>query len=184
MLSTALRLVGVDLERQWLRLKAQAEDFKDRTTDEIKGKAIDAGLAVGFALAGLWFVILTVIAGLVALYLWVEVSRGPIVALGAVAGTTAVLAVVLFIAAAMRGGTKRKRPVKPVAEPTPAAAIRSPAGAPFYEAVTRNLTDQTVAATNEALDAAAGIVRRSPREVILATLAVAIVAGVFIGRKR
>ena len=43
MVAAVLKLVGFDLQRQLARLKAQAEEFKDRTTDEIKHKAIDYG---------------------------------------------------------------------------------------------------------------------------------------------
>ena len=194
MVATVLKLVGFDLQRQLARLKAQAEDFKDRTTDEIKHKAVNVGLAIGLAFAGLVFVVLTIVAGLIALYLWVEMKRGPFVGLGAVALTTMLLAACLFILAATRGNKEKKRE-KPRARVTqdaglavsPAAerlASAVPPHGSFVDAITQDLTDRTAAAANEALDTAAGIVRKSPREAILAALAIAVVAGVVLGRRR
>ncbi|CAN0202668.1 unnamed protein product, partial [Phaeothamnion confervicola] len=125
------------------------------------------------------------IAGLLALYLWVAMQEGPFVGLGVVALTTAALAAILFTVAATRGG-KPKRPrvhVAPAvvtAEPVPAP----PPHASLMDTVTHNLTHRTAAATNEALDSAAEIVRKGPREAVLATLAVAVVVGLFIGRRR
>jgi hypothetical protein len=66
----------------------------------------------------------------------------------------------------------------------PEAKGASPAPAQSYEALTRDLADQRMAAANEALDAAAGAIRKSPREVILATLAATIAIGVVIGRRK
>ena len=103
MVATVLKLVGFDLQRQLARLKAQAEDFKDRTTDELKHKAVDAGLTIGLAFGGLIFIVLTVAIGLLALYLWIEVEHGPFAGLGAVALTTTALAALLFMIAIMRG---------------------------------------------------------------------------------
>ena len=72
MLSTALRLFGTDLSRQFERLRFALEDFKDRTTDDLKQKAIGAGVTIGLAFAGMLFALLTVFAGLAALYLYVD----------------------------------------------------------------------------------------------------------------
>jgi hypothetical protein len=197
MVATVLKLVGFDLQRQLARLKAQAEDFKDRTTDEIKHKAVNAGLAIGFAFAGLVFVVLTIVAGLIALYLWVEMQHGRFAGLGAVALTTMLLAACLFILAATRGSKEKKREkpaarvtqdaglaVSPAAESLASSPVAIPPHGSFVDAITQDLTDRTAAAANEALDTAAGIVRKSPREAILAALAVAVVAGVVVGRRR
>ncbi len=200
MVATVLKLVGFDLQRQLARLKAQAEDFKDRTTDEIKHKAIDLGLMIGLAFAGLVFILLTVVAGLVALYLWVAMKNGPFVALGAVALTTTVLAALLFTIAAARGNSKKSNEPaqpRPVVNAVPAAAAVSPAsdafasphrpvasGASLVDDITQDLTRQARAVANEAFESAADIVRKSPREAILAALAVAVVAGVVVGRRR
>jgi hypothetical protein len=206
MLASALKLVGFDLQRQWARLKAEAEDFKDRTTDDIKHKAINAGLAIGLAFAGLVFVVLTVIAGLAALYLWVAMQRGPFVGLGAVALTTTVVAALLFTIAAARGngvtGHTRRQPKAvyqefspvPSAENASASSSSIPVSSPsssvspgassLVDDITQDLTRQAKTVANEAFESAADVVRKSPREAILAVLAVAVVAGVMVGRRR
>ncbi len=145
---------------------------------------------------------LAVVAGLIALYLWVEMKRGTFAGLGAVALISAVSAGVLFIVAAAWGKThkpaKRLAPEPVVAvspaeaavaagptRVTPTASSSSPVAsyasgpsvampnASFIDTITKDLTDRTTAAANEALDTAAGIVRKSPPEAILAAMAVA-----------
>ena len=212
MVATVLKLVGFDLQRQLARLKAEAEDFKERTADDIKQKAVDAGLKVALAFAGLVFVVLAVVAGLIALYLYVEMKRGAFAGLGAVALISAVSAGVMFIVAATWGKTHKPK-ARSVPEPvamspaeaavaagptrvTPTASSATPAAsygsgpsvampnASFMDTLTKDLTDRTAAAANEALETAAGMVRKSPPEAILAAMAVAVVAGIFIGRRR
>ena len=113
MLSTALRLFGTDLSRQFERLRFALEDFKDRTADDLKQKAIGAGVTIGLAFAGMLFALLTVFAGLAALYLYVDYERGPLVALGAVALITAALAILLFALVVLRG--RKCSPAAPAA---------------------------------------------------------------------
>ena len=170
MLSTALRLVGTDLSRQFERLRFALEDFKNRTADDLKQKAIGAGVTIGLAFAGMLFALLTVFAGLAALYLYVDYERGPLVALGAVALITAALAILLFALAALRGRRDAPVPLRPMPAP--------------QVSVTQNLTDRTAAVANEALDSTADMLRRSSRETILAAMGAAIIAGVVIGRRR
>ena len=124
------------------------------------------------ALSGvpLMFALLTVFAGLAALYLYVDYERGPLVALGAVALITAALAILLFALAALRGIRDAPVPLRPMPAP--------------QVSVTQNLTDRTAAVANEALDSKADMLRRSSRETILAAMGAAIIAGVVIGRRR
>ena len=69
MVAAALKLVGFDLQRQWLRLKAEAEDLQaSRHRRDARAQAINAGVAIGLALAGMMFAMLTIVVGLVALY--------------------------------------------------------------------------------------------------------------------
>jgi hypothetical protein len=198
MIDALLRLVGVDLQRQLAQLRAKAEDFKDRTTDEMKRQAADAGLTMGLAFVGVIFAMWTVLAGLIALYLWVAEQKDPFVALGAVGLVTAVLAALLFTIVSMRGSrpdTKQTRPIDFAAsaaatpafsaETNPAfAAAALPPNASILDVFAHTLTDRTAAATGEVLDSAADIVRRGPREAMLVTLAVAALVGVMLGRRR
>lgn len=213
MVATVLKLVGFDLQRQVARLKAQAEEFKDRTLDDIKHKAVNTGLMIGLAFGGLVFVLITLVVGLMALYLWVEMHQGPFVALGAVALATALLAALMFTVAATRGGStksgstrpeskpKPRQPIlasddaaKPVHAEAPQPASRAFAATPGAQAtaslnslvdtLTQDLTSKASAVANEAMDSAVDTIRKSPREAILAAMAVAVVAGVFIGRRR
>jgi hypothetical protein len=188
MLGTLLRLVGVDLQRQIANLRAQAEDFKDRTSHEVRRQVADAGITIGFAVLGLFFVLLTVVVGLAALYLWAETKYGPFAGLGMVGLATAILAAAMLAVVVAR--SHRAAPIGPRAAPfvpPPAAVRRYTPAAPYaslVDSVTSPLVDRTAAVTHEALDAAAEMVRKSPREAVLTTLAVAAVVGIFIGRRR
>jgi hypothetical protein len=197
MVAAALKLVGVDLQRQWLRLKADAEDYTHRATDEMRRSAINVGVAIGLALAGMMFAMLTILVGLAALYRWVAIEHGPFAALGVVAMVTAVGAFILLIVAASRAkDAKPKMPHLPDLMPRQAAAsapssMSQPttgAGAAtassFVDAITSDLTEKASAAANDALRNAADVVRKSPREAILAALAVAVVGGFVIGHRR
>jgi hypothetical protein len=187
MLDILLRAFGVDLQQQLARLKAQAGEFKNQAIDEVKHQAVHTGVTIALALLGLVFVLLTIVVGLIALYVWVEESQGPYAALGAVAATTAVTAVLLFVIVSARGG--RSAPPRPAVAPAPSVA---PAGAmpsaaslsSLAESITERLKQQTAEAASEAIDQAADYVRKSPREAILASLAVALVAGLMIGRRK
>ena len=188
MLATLLRLVGVDLRLQLAHLRAQAEAFKSRTTHEIQQKVAEASLTIGIAFAGLFFVMLTVVVALVALYLWVEIHRGPFAALAAVGLATVIMAAVAFAIVAVRspGRTPKLAIAAPMRSP-PAAPLLHPSsvsGVSLLDGVTSKLTERTAAAAHEALDSAAEMVRKSPREAIIGTLAVAAVIGLVIGRRR
>jgi hypothetical protein len=186
MVSAALKLVGLDLQRSWLRLKLEAETFKDRTTGEFKRVAVNAGLAVAFALAGLFFFLLTIVTGLVALYRWVAIEYGPFAGLGAVAALTAVFAIVLFLLA-----VSRAKSAKPEMPPMPdLKAVTAPvtdtvlSPATYMEAAKQELTEQASDAAGAAMRTASDAVRTSSRETLVATLAAAVVAGILIGRRR
>jgi hypothetical protein len=121
--------------------------------------------------------------------------KGPFVALGAVGLTTAILAAIVAALAAVRSHRPSlKRPLGYVASAASTAGeshsappyplFSAGSTASFVDAFGHNLTHRTAAATNDALDSAAEIARKSPREAILATLGVAVVVGLFIGRRR
>ena len=187
MVEALLRVVGVDLQRQLARLKARADDFKDETVREIKQQAVEASVTASIALAGLVLALLTLMVGLIALYLWIELWQGPFAALGAVAVVTSLLAALLFAIAAARGTQPAplRRPMATDAAEEiatkPIASVVS--GQPGADTVSQ-LKDQTAITANEALESAADFVRKGPREAILATLIAAAAVGVVIGRRR
>ena len=127
---------------------------------------------------------MTVIVGLIALFLWVAQEHGPFVAFAVVALATSLLAALLFTIALTRGD-KPARPMRPaaVASATSRSAASPPDFASLAAAITRGLTDKTASATHEAVDTAADLVRKGSRETMLATLAVAVVVGLVIGRR-
>jgi F0F1-type ATP synthase assembly protein I len=187
MLDILLRAFGVDLQQQFARLKAQADELKNQTIDEVKHQAVHTGVTIALTLLGLVFVLLTIVIGLIALYVWVEESQGPYAALGAVAATTSVMAALLFLIVSARGG--KSVPSRPAVAPAPtvapADAMPSAASlASLAETITDRLKQQTAEAASDAIDQAADYVRKSPREAILASLAAAIVIGLVIGRRK
>jgi ElaB/YqjD/DUF883 family membrane-anchored ribosome-binding protein len=182
MFATLMRLVGVDLQHQLARLKSQANELKASAISEVKHQAIDTGITIGLVLSGLVLTLLTIVTGLIALYLWVEPQQGPYVALGLVGGTTAIVAIALFVVAATRG--RRKASAQPARSASFAAGRATLATASPTRDLTHRLTQRTAEATDDALESAAEFVRKSPRETILAALAVSVIVGVVIGRRR
>ncbi len=182
MFGLLLRHAGLDLQRQFAGLKAQAEDLKDRAIGEVRGQIVSLGVTAGLAAAGAVFALLTLAAGMAALYVWIAERHGPLAALGAVAGVNAAAALVLFAAAAMRSRPGRTRPVRP--RPQPQAVVSSRPSDSLLSAAARNASDRAVAATDQALDAAAERLRTGSRGTVLATLVVAGAIGVILGRRR
>ena len=207
MIDTLLKFVGVDLQSHLANLRSQIEDVKRRAIHEARRQAADTSLTIGLAFVSLIFMLLTVIVGLVALYMWVASARGAYAGLAAVGGATAIMAAVFAIVA------RTRRPLPPQPLPQPAAASRradaQAADAPrptiaqarsaatsapplfrparrklFFEAVTRNIAHRAAAASDEALDSATEIVRNGSPGAIVATLGVAAVVGLLIGRHR
>jgi hypothetical protein len=202
MLRYLLGLFGFDLESQVARLRAHAEDLKDRTIREVKREAADTGITIGLAFGSLVLGLLTLGAALAALYLWVATASGPFAGLAAVGCTAAVLAIILAVVAA----TRRKLPaspatvrsaaseplrvpvaapaprVSPPLPPLPSFSATSPAS--FVDALTHRLAHRAVAASDDVLDSATEIVRNGSREAIVATLGVAVLVGLLIGRRQ
>jgi hypothetical protein len=183
MVEALLRVVGVDLQRQLARLKEHADELKDQALYEIKHQAVEASITASFAVAGLVLALLTLLVGLIALYLWVELWQGPFAALGAVAVVTSLLAALLFAVAAGRGKKPRAPLRRPIMadEPEPIASIAP--GQPLTDTVSQ-IKDQTAIAANEVLESAADFVRKGPREAILVALIAAAAVGIVIGRRR
>ena len=201
MLREVLRLLGVDLDRKLAEIREQIEEFRSRTTHRISEQVKETGLMVGFALIGAGASIATLIIILVALYRWVDLYHGPFAALAAVGVVTALLAAVMFVLAFRRGPRK---PASAVADRRLAAAPASSAAAPqqpvsrvlsealpalprnatHMDVLTHRFSTRVAGAGDEAVDAAAHLVRTGSRSVLFGTLAVVALLGVLIGRRR
>lgn len=190
MVATLLRLVGFDLQRCLENLRFQAEQFKLRTADEVKQQVAVASITIGFACVGLMLGLLTVVIGLIALYLWVATFHGPFVGLTVVGSITAVFAAVLFGVAVKRSSrTSSPRPVGDAAGASmssteSASGVATPNPFTAADIRRRGLVNETAAATDDALDMAVETIRNGPREALLATLAIAVVIGIVVGRRR
>ena len=195
MLRTLFRLLGVDLDRKLAEVRGQIDELKrsaiSQATEQVKETGITAGFILGGAIAALF----TLIIALAALYVWVDMHEGPLVALGVIGLVTALLAVALFVLA-LRRGTRRPAPAAvyhaPAASPpaAPAAPILMsvlpppPANASFFDHLTHRFTTRVATAGDEALDAAVHAMRTTSRPALFGTLAVVALVGVLIGRRR
>jgi len=195
MLQALFRLLGVDLNRKLAEIRGQIDELKrsaiSQATEQVKETGITAGFILGGAIAALF----TLIIALAALYVWVDMHEGPLVALGVIGLVTALLAVALFVLA-LRRGKRRPAPAAvyhaPAASPpaAPAAPILMsvlpppPANASFFDHLTHRFTTRVATAGDEALDAAVHAMRTTSRPALFGTLAVVALVGVLIGRRR
>jgi hypothetical protein len=202
MLGSVLHLVGVDLERKIFELKAHLHGMIEDATDRVRQKLSDglreSGIILICAFSGALAALATAGIGLAALFLWIDRDKGPLIALAAVGCATAVIAALMFtIAATRRKGTpsvNAPRPLRvpPIARPAPSPArpldLSSvvpppPANASPFDILTHRITYRAAAASDEAIEAAAELVRGGSRGTLIATLAVAGLVGIVIGRR-
>ena len=113
MLREVLRLLGVDLDRKFVEVRAQVEEFRARVTQQATEQVKETSLMVGFALTGTIAAIATFIIVLVALYRWVDMYKGPFAALTAVGVVLALLATVMF---AFAFGRRNRKPASAVVD--------------------------------------------------------------------
>jgi len=193
MLQALFRLLGVDLNRKLAEIRGQIDELKRSAISQATEQVKETGLTVGFILGGAIAALFTLIIALAALYVWVNMHEGPLVALGVVGLVTALLAALMFALAFLRG--KRKlapAPVYRVPAPSspPAAPILMsvlpppPANASFFDHLTHRFTTRVATSGDEALDAAVHVMRTSSRPALFGTLAVVALVGVLIGRRR
>jgi hypothetical protein len=196
MLQALLRLLGVDLNRKLAEVRGQIDELKRSAISQATEQVKETGLTVGFILGGAIAALFTLIIALAALYVWVDMYEGHLVALAVIGLVTASLAAVLFVLALRRG--KRKPATTPVslnpaASPpsSPSAPILlsaalppPPAGASFFDVLTHRFSSRVATASDEALDAAVHVLRTSSRPALFGTLAVVALVGVLIGRRR
>src|SRR6516162_4342518 len=103
MLQALLRLLGVDLNRKLAEVRGHIDELKRSAISEVTGQAKEIGITAGFILGGAVAALITFIIALAALYVWVNLHQGPLVACGAVGLVTALLAALMFVLALRRG---------------------------------------------------------------------------------
>jgi hypothetical protein len=195
MLEALFRLLGVDLNRKLAEVRGQLEELKRNAISQATQQVKETGLTVGFILGGAIAALFTLIIALAALYVWVDMHEGPLVALAVIGLVTASLAAVLFVLALRRG--KRRpapAPVYRAPAPSPPASPSAPIlmsvlpppppNASFFDHLTHRFTTRVATAGDEALDAAVHVMRTSSRPALFGTLAVVALVGVLIGRRR
>jgi hypothetical protein len=200
MLRLVLRLLGVDLDYKLAEIRAQIEGFRARTIHQLSEQVKEAGLTVGFAFAGAVAAIATFVIVLMALYRWVDLYKGPFVALTAAGVVMGLLAAVMFVLACWRRPRKpaaarvdrgpAAAPLLPVPPPRPASAALSaapphlPSNASVFDALTHRFSTRVVGAGDEAIDAAVHLMRTGSKSVLFGTLGVVALIGVIIGRRQ
>lgn len=198
MASSVKALIDLGLQAQVARLRRVVDDYKERAIAEIKETAISAGITAALAIVALLFLMIALVAGIAAFYLWVAEQYGPFAGLGAVGGAAVALALLSVAVIMLRGGGA-KRPDKTDAAATLdlaaakeadpiAGALRSAVKA--TEEVTGKAKDtvesveRAGAAARDALDDAVAAIRHGSRPALLATIAGTVMLGVILGRRR
>jgi hypothetical protein len=195
MLEALFRLLGVDLNRKLAEVRGQIDEIKRSAISQATQQVKETGLTVGFILGGAMAALFTLIIALAALYVWVDMYEGPLVALAVIGLVTASLAAVMFVLALQRG--KRRpasapvyRPPAPSPPSSSAAPILMsvlpppPANASFFDHLRHRFTTRVATAGDEAFDAAVHTMRTSSRPALFGTLAIVALVGVLIGRRR
>ena len=192
MLQALLRLLGVDLDRKLAEVRGQLDELKrsaiSQATEQIKETGLTVGLLLGGAIAALF----TLSIALAALYVWIVMHEGPLVAFAVIGLVTALLAALMFALAFLRrkrGAAPAAVYSAPAASPPAAPLLMSvlpppPANASFFDRLTHRFTTRVATAGDEALDAAVHAMRTSSRPALFGTLAVVALVGVLIGRRR
>jgi hypothetical protein len=195
MLQALFRLLGVDLNRKLAEVRGHIDELKRSAISEATEQVKETGLTVGLILGGAIAALFTLIIALAALYVWVDMHEGPLVALAVIGLVTASLAALLFVLALRRG---KRRPAPAPVYRAPAASPPAPPSAPilmsvlpppppnasFFDHLTHRFTTRVATAGDEALDAAVHVMRTSSRPALFGTLAVVALVGVLIGRRR
>lgn len=112
MLRTVLQVTG--LARTLGNLKLRLEDRAEAAVAHVKAIAVRIAVAAALAVAAVIFTVLALVAGLVALYAWLQPAYGVVPALGIVGGSLVVIALLLVLGAALVGRGKTERSSKTV----------------------------------------------------------------------
>ena len=192
MLQALFRLLGVELNQKLAEVRGQIDELKrsaiSQATEQIKETGLTVGLLLGGAIAALF----TLIIALAALYVWIDMHEGPLVAFAVIGLVTALLAALMFALAFLRrkrGAAPAAVYSAPAASPPAAPLLMSvlpppPPNASLFDRLTHRFTTRVATAGDEALDAAVHAMRTSSRPALFGTLAVVALVGVLIGRRR
>ena len=192
MLQALFRLLGVELNQKLAEVRGQIDELKrsaiSQATEQIKETGLTVGLLLGGAIAALF----TLIIALAALYVWIDMHEGPLVAFAVIGLVTALLAALMFALAFLRrkrGAAPAAVYSAPAASPPAAPLLMSvlpppPPNASLFDRLTHRFTTRVATAGDEALNAAVHAMRTSSRPALFGTLAVVALVGVLIGRRR
>lgn len=131
----------------------------------LKRQLRQIAITMALALAGIFSALIALAIAMRAFYLWLALSLGTFPALGIVGGFSALLAVIFFLLAFMRG--QRRRRAAPIA-PTAALGAAAPTVA---------------AAGNAAANATDQMIRNASQKQIVGALVVAAIAGWILGKR-
>jgi len=198
MFTAIMRLFGIDLEHKILVLKEQVRELVEESTSRARDEINDATFTAVLVASSATAASATVAVGLAALFLWVDRDHGTMLALSAVAGVTAVIALLTFTVAWKRsrkvGFRSNRRPAvatPPMPRPRQPAPLDlstlvppPPPNATIVDLLTHRFAHRVAAASDEAVDTATGLVRDGSREALFGTLVLTAVVGILIGRKR
>lgn len=195
MASGVKTMIDLGLQAQLARLRRLAEIYKDRAIDEVRQKAISLGITAALAIVGLLFLLIALLVGLAALYLWVAQQYGPFAGLGAVGGLAFATALILFAIMALRGGGSGPRAAGEARFAVTANNTSEPIEGALRSAVkatdemtgrakeTVEAVERAGAAARDALDDAVSTIRHGSRPALLATIAGTVMLGVILGRR-
>jgi hypothetical protein len=186
MLPAFMRVLGIDLARGIDSLKTHVEDLMEEGSTRLRVELRQAGLIIAFAALGALAAAATLGLGLAALFVWLQQTQGPLVALLIVAGVAALVALAMFGLVWWNGrkhSPRRPAAARAVPRSAPEILPALPANASAFDVLTHRLTRRAAAAGDAAIERATDLMREGSRETLIGMLATAIVVGVLIGRK-
>ena len=217
MLQAALRLLGVDLQQQGRRIAERVEEAKQEfyrevrsAITELKAEAVGTGINIGLVIGAAQFAFLALVAGLVAMFLWLAPQHGPLAALLAIGLAMLLMACVLLAIAKLRSseptgapGSDRlpRSPIPPEPPPVerPAVHVAAPlrpqgmrtfaplvvraaaSGGRFNAEVSEGLAKHGAAAADELAAMAEDVFRTGSRKAMVGTILVTMLAGAAVG---
>ena len=104
-------LTAVGISRLVGTAKLRLEQKADVALDQVKSLAMRIAIAAALGVAAVVFVVLAIVVGLVLLFVWIEPEYGAVTSLAIIAGSLAVIALLLALAASI-AGRGRKKPGK------------------------------------------------------------------------